>query len=671
MTSQPPPMDHDRASESSSISSAPSSPAQPHIDEIAVTPRYPQSGNLASGGGVVRSTSASSAQPSAAQTTTSANGSTDPPAKLRKQRKPREPKAAGDEKPKEKKPRKPREPKVKKEIDAAPAPRKRQKTEDKSTPAPADAPARARQSTLTEMVNQFQAPAQPASATTQQLPLQMQHTLSTQARQHHSPASNISMIRSSVPPHTQMHTSNPPTPRPYSSGQNYDPIRGAIDPAPPRAVANGVPSAQHSPHINRASASPSIISLIDPPPATKISAPPMSYSPQTIVQQPYQPQPPPFVNQQSQNSPTPPRAVPDALPSSATQPSPVPKPIPTMDGVMDVEGPSCASKKPPEVKISSKASSSAPTPKPTQAKLHSSPKGAGSGLVSSSDLFGGPSAGQDSERKGVDIEIRITLDPSGGNTINMAQEIAKKYGRDAINPRAAIHRQRLLEVAAAANKLEGGSADDMSVDLMSEADGDSNVEMGGMEEDGLEGQTTAEGKPRKRRKKVEEYDKEDDFIDDTELAWQEQAAVAKDGFFVYSGPLVPEGQSAQVESLTSTRGSRGGRGRGRGRGAAAVGTTHASLAAEKKDPNAPTTRGRGRARGTGAPRKPRITKADRERMEAEKMDRERMAGGPPPSLAPSNSNPSIPTTTTHQAPPPPQQTLYSNAPDSAQQSVRV
>lgn len=341
---------------------------------------------------------------------------------------------------------------------------------------------------------------------------------------------------------------------------------------------------------------------------------------------------------------------------------------------MDIDGPSCAPMKPPEVKVQSKSSSSAPTPKPTQAKVHSSPKAAGSGLLSSSDLFGGPSSGQDLERKGIDIEIRITLDPTGGNTVNMAQEIAKKYGRDAINPRAAAHRRQLLEVAAAANKIEGGSADDMSVDLMSEADGDSNVEMGGMEDDGLEGQTTAEGKPRKRRKKVEEYDKEDDFIDDTELAWQEQAAVAKDGFFVYSGPLVPEGQNAQVESSTSTRGSRGGRGRGRGRAAVTAGTTHASLGAEKKDPNAPTTRGRGRGRGTGAPRKPRITKADRERMEAEKMDRERMGSGAPPSLAPSNSNPSMTTTTTtHQPPPPPppQQTLYSNAPDSAQQGVRV
>lgn len=293
---------------------------------------------------------------------------------------------------------------------------------------------------------------------------------------------------------------------------------------------------------------------------------------------------------------------------------------------MDIDGPACISSAKPDIKIQSKSSSSAPTPKPAPApaKTNSPPKATGSGLLSSSDLFGGPSSNQGTDRKGIDIEIRISLDPSGGNQINIAQEIAKKYGREAINPRAAAHREALLRVAAAASKIDGGSADDMSVDLMSEVDGDSNVEMGGVDEE--KSNTGADDKPvRKRRKKVEEYDKEDDFIDDTELAWQEKAAVAKDGFFVYSGPLIPEGQAAQVETNAPTRGGRG-RGRGRGRASAAAGTTHAQLAEKNKDPNAPTTgRGRGRGRGTGATRKPRITKADRERMEAEKAERERLA----------------------------------------------
>lgn len=98
-------------------------------------------------------------------------------------------------------------------------------------------------------------------------------------------------------------------------------------------------------------------------------------------------------------------------------------------------------------------------------------------------------------------------------------------------------------MAAAAAALERGSgaasADDMSVDL---SEPESNVEMGGMEDD-----LTQEGKKRQRKKKVEDYDKDDDFIDDTELAWEQSALMAKDGFFVYSGPLLTEGEKPTVE----------------------------------------------------------------------------------------------------------------------------
>ena len=311
---------------------------------------------------------------------------------------------------------------------------------------------------------------------------------------------------------------------------------------------------------------------------------------------------------------------------------------------MDVEGPQCdtaTSKAPEAKKAASKSSSSAPTPK-EPAKAPAVPKASGTGLLSSANLFGGPSSGEGTERKNVDIEITIPLNPGGGNTVNIAQEIIKKYGQDAINPRAAAHRAQLLRLAAQQSKMEGNTTDDMSVDLMSDVEGDSNVEMGGMDS-GADG---ADKPKRKRRPKQEEYDKEDDFIDDTELAWQEQAAVAKDGFFVYSGPLVPEGQKAQVESSAPTRGGRG-RGRGRGRGAAATGTTHASLA-EKKAEGTTTRGGKGSrgGRGTGVTRKPRMTKADRERMEADKAERERAAGlmsqggaqvslGPTPTPGPS------------------------------------
>lgn len=242
------------------------------------------------------------------------------------------------------------------------------------------------------------------------------------------------------------------------------------------------------------------------------------------------------------------------------------------------------------------------------------------------------------ERKGVTIDIRIPLNPKGGNSINMAQEIAKKYGWDAINPRAAEHRERIRQMHHLASKHDSGTGDDMSVDLTSEMGDESNAEMGGMDDD--RSNTEGQAKPRQRRKRVEEYDKEDDFIDDTELFWEQQAATTKDGFFVYSGPLIKAGEPAQIESATAA--GKGGRGRGRGRGArsGAAGGTHASLADKARDTVSAPARTRGRGRAAGAPRKPRMTKADRERLEAEKQDRERAAqhyGGPtgaPVKLAP-------------------------------------
>ncbi|KAH9826605.1 histone promoter control protein 2-like [Teratosphaeria destructans] len=606
---------------SDSSLSEPISPP-PQADTIVVADRsafgHPQFSGL--GEGVANPSSAVSAAHSknGTATTTPSNGT--PAAPEKPKRAPRKKKEVGpDGKPvddgKPKKPRKPREPKVKTEGAATASttvPRKRQKTDEKVSH---DAPAPSRQPTITDMVNNYPGYKPiPGPSASPSLPPQPPRS---------QPSTTLSM------------SSNAPAQRPISSGQNYDPVRGGYDPVraatmdvpPPMArLANTLssqPSAQASPNVNRASASPSIASLIDPPI--------LKYAPQTQMQQP-------FVSSQPQTTPSAPRSGPSypqppapSFPASAMTSKPVS--VVSLDGAMDVDPKCDAPSKPAvEIRAPSKSSSGAPTPKAKPAPA--APKATGSGLLSGHALFGGPSASEP-EHVGVTIEIQIPLNPQGGNTINMAQEVMKKYGRDALNPRAAAHRQAIREMQIAQAKLEG-AADDMSVDLMSDPGDDSNVEMGGMELD-----TTAEGKPRKRKPKREEYDKEDDFIDDTELAWEEQAAVAKDGFFVYSGLLIPPGETAQIESATSSGRGRGNRGRGRGsRGGAAAGTSHASLAEKNRDPTAAPARAKGRGRGTGAPRKPRITKADRERMEAEKMDRERTAqhiGGPtgaPIALAP-------------------------------------
>lgn len=597
-------VDDAHSDHSSSISSPPVSP-QSFSDTINVArPPIPNSDLL--GGGVVGPSSANSAQPSAVRAnTTSAPAA---PEKVKRQRKKKEVgpdgKPLDDGKPKEKKPRKPREPKDKTAANGSAAPRKKVKAETK--PAP-DAPPAQRQPTITDMAG-FQSPGPSMNNT---MPPHLSH------------ANSEGPVRTNLQPQTT-------TPTSHTVRQRYDPVRGTnIDSTVPRTAypPSGPSSAQASPHMIRATASPSIAigSLIDPPTLPKAAAPSTLQSSQSSMQQPIVPSQP-----RSASPPRRPTSAFVAPPTQSTSITPVGEF--TLDGAMETDTNEPTTKLKPQQpgtmeKMASKApsSSSGPTPKATRPTPPPAPKGTGSGLLSSSDLFGGPSNNEPAERRGVNIDIQIKLNPNGGNTINLAQEIFKKYGREAINPRAAAHRERLLQVAAAQNKIEGGSADDMGVDLMSDLE-DSNVEMGGMYDSNP---TPADGeKPRKRRKKVEEYDKEDDFIDDTELAWQEQAAVAKDGFFVYSGPLVPAVEPTRGEASTTGRGR--GRGRGRARaGSAAAGTTHASLA-EKKDPAAPaaTGRGRGRGRGTGVPRKPRITKAEREKMEIEKKQREEGGGMP-------------------------------------------
>lgn len=255
--------------------------------------------------------------------------------------------------------------------------------------------------------------------------------------------------------------------------------------------------------------------------------------------------------------------------------------------------------------------SNAPTPpaKPVRQKEAPPPLPSGSGLLSGT-AFGPLASGKEaSETQGTNIYLSFALKGRENVTINFAQEVEKKYGFAALHPRIAARRERQRQITAAGAALEkaagGGSNDDMSLDL---SENESNVEMGGMDD---ETSARENGGKKRRKRKQEDYDKEDDFIDDTELAWEQQALMAKDGFFVYSGPLVTEEKPSVERADGTVR-----RGRGRGRGGAVRGET--------------TGRGRGRGGGPGSRggttvRKPRVTKADRAMMEQEKQQRESMA----------------------------------------------
>ena len=354
-----------------------------------------------------------------------------------------------------------------------------------------------------------------------------------------------------------------------SSGQNYDPVRSStVAPRPSSPLSTASTPQKPPPHSSPSANAPSsLYNLMEHPPS--------STSPYTFTQQPKRendtraPSPP----EPKRPRLSPPLPVQAQPPSNTAPRDPVPviltAPAPNVVKVMENDNdkpqePSnntIAIVKKPSPKASTGASSSSHSPKPTGRQREAPPPlPAGSGLLSGA-IFGGgyDSSGPEKTAPTVVLDVRLDGDNQYVNFTRLAEE---RYGFNALHPRLAAQRERLARVAAAGAALENahknggnsGSGDEMSVDLSDGEADNSNVEMGGINEGEKvpkSGEETGEAgvmkKPRKRMMKEDMYDKEDDFIDDTELIWEEQAATSKDGFFVYSGPLIPPGEEPTVE----------------------------------------------------------------------------------------------------------------------------
>jgi hypothetical protein len=340
-------------------------------------------------------------------------------------------------------------------------------------------------------------------------------------------------------------------------------------------VVNHTPfnSVQMSPKpaqiVNRASASPSISSLVDPPnqPTSPSSLAAQSFfSMQTQMKMqnhegPTSVPPSPTVNKAAPSPILVPSQVTVAqqAPAKTEQQQPeqwvrAPAPAPTFASSNAQQGHfstiGSTKKSTPNAVGSTATSSAAPSPKPPKVIDISPPPLPGSGSIS---MFGnGPKDG--TESRAPTIVLNIPMNGENNKYINFGRLAEERYGWEALHPRLAAQRERLARVAAAGAALEKSSmnkesGDEMSLDL-SEGEG-SNVEMGGMS-DGRTGTDNGAKKPvRKRKMKEDEYDKDDGFVDDTELLWEEQAAASKDGFFVYSGPLVPEGEKPLLERFVN------------------------------------------------------------------------------------------------------------------------
>lgn len=183
--------------------------------------------------------------------------------------------------------------------------------------------------------------------------------------------------------------------------------------------------------------------------------------------------------------------------------------------------------------------------------------------------------------------IRVPLAGKTNVVLNIAKLAEDKYGWAALHPQIAATAAELFD--------EDGDESDESGD----EDGGAAVKS----ESGATG-TPAPTDPnappakvkakRKTDGKYGRYDINDPFIDDSELLLEEQAASTKDGFFVFSGPLISETEQVRIERADGTvkRGrGRGGRppGSGRGKKAAAAAAAAASTTTTTAATTATTT----------------------------------------------------------------------------------
>lgn len=383
------------------------------------------------------------------------------------------------------------------------------------------------------------------------------------------PAQSAQQLQSQPPPQQQQQQPPPPQQQAQqqhairTSGQNYDPIRSNYDPVRENTVSYGPygpsnPQASpgHSSAMNRASASPSISSLVDPP----------NQSPSTATQSFFHHQQQHRMHPNGQHSPS----IPASPTANRFAPSPVEAapaapfaaaPAPAPAASKKAEGATLAANPPGPQTVSKKAiaagstatSSAAASPKPPKLKdakdtYPTPPPLPGSGILQ----LGGPNDG--TEFRAPTVILNIPMNGETNKYVNFTRLAEEQYGWDALHPRAAAQRDRLARVAEVSAALERSgsnreSGDEMSLD--SEGEG-SNAEMGGMSD----GRTGTDGGAkkvvRKRKMKEDEYDKDDGFVDDSELLWEEQAAAAIDGFFVYSGPLVPEPEKPAAETRYAT-----------------------------------------------------------------------------------------------------------------------
>lgn len=389
--------------------------------------------------------------------------------------------------------------------------------------------------------NSHMAPSQPLQ---QQQPLEHRYSPNIPKREGFS-NSMSSILNSDEPaPSRPQSTSNATTSMPVrSSGQTYDPIRGGYDPVRGIFGTAGSPRAP-SQSANR---SPSIASLVEPPSSVNRSPgqPQSGYQPSySRFHEPSMPASPSHAPRPTSTpaAPSPPVHRPSDMNGQAAAAPPQPKPVVRESQFTTIANGPIKKASPRHKPITAGST-------PRTENLDDMQENDGRSILD----FGRAKPGEETQTP--TIVLNIPIKPGETNRyVNFMRLAEDRYGWDALHPRLAANRDRKARIAAATaslEKVESGreSGDDMSVDL---SDNEAS-----QAENGLASGTDAQAKPVKKKRvfKEDNYDVDDDFVDDSEMLWEAQAAASRDGFFVYSGPLVPEVEkpARYVHSLNLVR----------------------------------------------------------------------------------------------------------------------
>lgn len=141
------------------------------------------------------------------------------------------------------------------------------------------------------------------------------------------------------------------------------------------------------------------------------------------------------------------------------------------------------------------------------------------------------------------IRLHVPLNGSSNVYINFASLAEKTYGPEIFNSKRLLGPQGFASSFLNHDRiLDTGSDSEAEDDDAS----DKGEDVSAVDTDGAAGKK----KPVKRRRRqagADKYDVEDPFIDDSEALMEQVAAASKDGFFVYSGPLIAEGERAKID----------------------------------------------------------------------------------------------------------------------------